>query len=65
MQGREVDYFVRNLDELKGNYIEQYKPTNLTQFSLDKPQVVITVGLDGGDAVLYIGKKEKMPADIM
>ncbi|MEB2310148.1 MAG: DUF4340 domain-containing protein [Candidatus Brocadiaceae bacterium] len=58
VQGREVDYFVRNLDELKGNYIEQYKPTNLTQFSLDKPQVVITVGLDGGDAVLYIGKKK-------
>ncbi len=58
VQGREVDYFVRTLDELKGSYIEQYKATNLTQFSLDKPQAVITVGLEGGDAVLYLGKKK-------
>lgn len=58
VQGREVDYFVRTLDELKGSYIEQYKATNLTQFSLDKPQAVITIGLEGGDAVLYLGKKK-------
>ncbi|MCF6157044.1 MAG: DUF4340 domain-containing protein [wastewater metagenome] len=58
IQGREVDYYVRKLSELKAIYIEQYKPTNLTQFSLDKPQLVITVGLDGRDAVLYLGKKK-------
>lgn len=58
VQGREADYFVRNLDELKGDYIEQYKTTNLTQFSLDQPQLMITVGLEGGDAVLSIGKKK-------
>ncbi len=58
VQGREVDYFVRNLGELKGNYIEQYKATNLTQFSLDKPQLIVTVGLEGGNAVLYVGKKK-------
>jgi hypothetical protein len=58
VQGREVDYFIRNLSELKGNYIEQYKTTNLTQFSLDKPLLSITIGLEGGDAVLYIGKKK-------
>ncbi|MDN3513022.1 MAG: DUF4340 domain-containing protein [Candidatus Brocadia sp.] len=58
VQGREVDYFIRNLGELKGNYIEQYKATNLTQFSLDKPQLTITVGLGSGDAVIYVGKKK-------
>ncbi|KKO19694.1 MAG: hypothetical protein DCC43_01920 [Candidatus Brocadia sp.] len=58
VQGREVDYFIRSLNELKGNYIEQYKTTNLTQFSLDKPQAIITIGLEGGDAVLYVGKKK-------
>ncbi len=58
VQGREVDYFVRNLDELKANYIEQYKATNLTQFSLDKPLLTITVSLESGAAVLYIGKKK-------
>ncbi|HHT9123132.1 MAG TPA: DUF4340 domain-containing protein, partial [Candidatus Wunengus sp. YC63] len=57
-QGREVDYFIRNLDELKGSYIEQYKATNLTQFSLDKPQLIITASLENGDAVLYVGKKK-------
>lgn len=56
--GREVDYFIRSLSELKGNSIEQYKATNLTQFLLDKPQAVITLGLDGTDTVLYIGKKK-------
>ncbi len=55
---REVDYYIRNLSELKGKYIEQYKATNLTQFSLDKPQLVITAGLENSDAVLYIGKKK-------
>ncbi|MCF6153908.1 MAG: DUF4340 domain-containing protein [Candidatus Brocadia sp.] len=58
VQGREVDYFVRNLDELKGNYIEQYKATNLTQFSLDKPQLAIVMSLESGDVVLSIGKKK-------
>ncbi|MDQ1271884.1 MAG: hypothetical protein QG591_514 [Planctomycetota bacterium] len=58
VQGREVDYFVRNLHELKGDYIEQYKATNLTQFSLDKPHLSITIGLESGNAVLYIGKKK-------
>jgi len=58
VQGREVDYFVSNLDELRGSYIEQYKATNLTQFSLDNPQLVITLGLETGDAVIYIGKKK-------
>lgn len=58
VQGREVDYFVRNLSELKGNYIQQYKATNLTQFSLDKPLLSITIGLESGDAVLYVGKKK-------
>lgn len=58
VQGREVDYFIRNLDELKGNYIEQYKATNLTQFSLDKPQLTIVMSLESGDVVLYIGKKK-------
>lgn len=53
-----MDYFIRSLNELKGNYIEQYKTTNLTQFSLDKPQAIITIGLEGGDAVLYVGKKK-------
>ena len=57
-QGGEVDYYVRNLYDLKGSYIEQYKATNLTQFALDKPQLVVTVGLESGDAVLYIGKKK-------
>jgi hypothetical protein len=57
-QGREVDYFIRNLDELKGSHIEQYKATNLTQFSLDKPQLIITASLENGDAVLYVGKKK-------
>ncbi|MBE7446024.1 MAG: DUF4340 domain-containing protein [Planctomycetia bacterium] len=58
VQGREVDYFVRNIHELKGDYIEQYKATDLTQFSLDKPQLIITIGLESGNAVLYIGKKK-------
>ena len=58
VQGREVDYFVHNLDEIKGSYIEQYKATNLTQFSLDKPQLIITASLEGSDAVLYVGKKK-------
>ena len=58
VQGKEVDYFISNLNELKGNYIEQYKATNLTQFSLDKPLLSITIGLESGDAVLYIGKKK-------
>lgn len=57
VQGKEVDYFIRILNELKGVYIEQYKATNLTQFSLDKPQLVITIGLESGELVLYIGKK--------
>ncbi|MDO8142886.1 MAG: DUF4340 domain-containing protein [Candidatus Brocadiales bacterium] len=57
-QGREVDYFVRNLDELKGSNIEQYKATNLTQFSLDKPQFIVTASVENGDAVLYVGKKK-------
>lgn len=57
-QGKEVDYFVRNLSELKGNYIEQYKAISLTPFSLDKPQLTITVSLEDGDAVLYIGKRK-------
>lgn len=57
-QGREVDYFIRNLDELKGSHIEQYKATNLTQFSLDKPQFIATASLENGDAVLYVGKKK-------
>ncbi|MEP9412533.1 MAG: DUF4340 domain-containing protein [Candidatus Brocadia sp.] len=58
VQGREVDYFVRNLDELTGSYIEQYKATNLTQFSLDKPQLTITISMEDGDVELYIGKKK-------
>lgn len=56
-QGGEVDYYIRNLYDLKGSYIEQYKATNLTQFALDEPQLVITLGLESGDQVLYIGKK--------
>lgn len=56
--GREVDYFIRSLNELKANYIEQYKATNLTQFQLDKPQAVITIGLEDREAVLYVGKKK-------
>lgn len=58
IQGREVDYFVRNLEELTANYIEQYKATNLTQFSLDKPQLTIIISLESGDVELYIGKKK-------
>ncbi|MFO0792510.1 MAG: DUF4340 domain-containing protein [Candidatus Brocadiaceae bacterium] len=58
VQGKEVDYFIRILNELKGSYIEQYKATNLTQFSLDKPQLIITIGLEGGELALYIGKKK-------
>jgi hypothetical protein len=59
IQGKEADYYIRNLSELKSNYIEQYKPTDLTQFSLDKPQLVITAGLESGDVVvLSIGKKK-------
>ncbi len=58
IQGREVDSFVRNLSELKGSYIEQYKPTNVTQFSLDKPQLIITVGSESGNVALFIGKKK-------
>ncbi|HHT9110825.1 MAG TPA: DUF4340 domain-containing protein [Candidatus Brocadiaceae bacterium] len=58
VQGKEVDYFIRILNELKGSYIEQYKATNLTQFSLDKPQLVITIGLESGEMALYIGKKK-------
>ncbi|MDO8744464.1 MAG: DUF4340 domain-containing protein [Candidatus Brocadiaceae bacterium] len=57
-QGREVDYFIRSLDEFKGSYIEQYKATNLTQFSLDKPQFIVTASSESGDAVLYVGKKK-------
>jgi hypothetical protein len=57
-QGREVDYFIRNLDELKGSHIEQYKATNLTQFSLDKPQFIVTASVESGDAVLYVGKEK-------
>lgn len=57
-QGREVDYYIRNLDELKGSYIEQYKATNLAQFSLDNPQFTVTAGLEDNDAVLYVGKKK-------
>ncbi|MEK7359376.1 MAG: DUF4340 domain-containing protein [Planctomycetota bacterium] len=56
--GGEVDYYIRNLYDLKGSYIEQYKATNLTQFALDTPQLVVTVGLESGDEVLYIGKKK-------
>ncbi|MEK6635833.1 MAG: DUF4340 domain-containing protein [Planctomycetota bacterium] len=58
VQGREVDYFIHSLDELKGSCIEQYKATNLTQFSLDKPQLIITIGLESSEVVLYIGKKK-------
>lgn len=58
VQGREVDYYIRNLSELKGSYIEQYKAASLTPYSLDKPQLVITIGLEGGDAVLLVGKKK-------
>ena len=57
-QGREVDYFIRNLDELKGSHIEQYKATNLTQFSLDTPQFIVTASVESGDAALYVGKKK-------
>lgn len=56
--GGEVDYYIRNLYDLKGNYIEQYKATNLTQFALDTPQLVVTVSLESGEEVLYIGKKK-------
>ncbi|MGQ3684799.1 MAG: DUF4340 domain-containing protein [Candidatus Loosdrechtia sp.] len=58
IQGKEVDYYIRSLSELKSSYIEQYKPTDLTQFSLDKPQLTITAGLETGDIVLLIGKKK-------
>lgn len=58
VQGREVDSYIGALDELKGSYIEQYKTTNLTQFSLDKPQLVITLSTEKGDSALYIGKKK-------
>ncbi|MDR4509962.1 MAG: DUF4340 domain-containing protein [Candidatus Brocadiaceae bacterium] len=56
--GREVDYYVRVLERLKGDYIEQYKATNLTQYSLDRPRLTITVSLENGDAALFIGKKK-------
>jgi hypothetical protein len=58
IHGREVDYYVRNLSELRAGHIEQFKVTNLTQFSLDTPHLAITVGLENGDKVLYIGKKK-------
>ncbi len=58
VQGREVDYYIRNLSELKGSYIEQYKTASLKPFSLDKPQLTITIGLGDSDAVLFVGKKK-------
>jgi hypothetical protein len=58
VQGREVDSFIRDLFELKGSYIEQYKTNDLTPFSLDKPQLIITLGTESGDIVLSIGKKK-------
>lgn len=58
VQGREVDFFVRNLSELKGSYIEQYRANDLALFSLDKPQLTINIGKESGDAVLYIGKRK-------
>lgn len=57
-QSREVEYYVHNLERLTGEYIEQYKATNLTQFALDEPQLSIIIGLGERDEVLYIGKKK-------
>lgn len=58
VQGREVDSFIRGLFELKGSYIEQYKANDLVPFSLDKPQLVITLGTESRDIALSIGKKK-------
>jgi len=56
---REVDYFVGNLETLRGEYIEQYKTTNLTQFSLNDPQLTITAETDNDSVyTLHIGKKK-------
>ncbi|MCF6149365.1 MAG: DUF4340 domain-containing protein [Candidatus Kuenenia sp.] len=57
-QSREVDYYIHSLEKLVAEYIEQYKATNLTQFSLDEPQLAIIVELGDGEEVLYIGKKK-------
>lgn len=58
VQGREVDFFIRSLLELKGSHIEQYKADDLAAFSLDKPQLIITLSMDDRDIVLLIGKKK-------
>ncbi|MBM4054197.1 MAG: DUF4340 domain-containing protein [Planctomycetes bacterium] len=58
-QGREVDYYIHSLEKLVGEYIEQYKTTNLTQFSLDVPLLTITIEFDDGkEDALCIGKKK-------
>ena len=57
-QSREVEYYIHSLERLAGEYIEQYKATNLTQFALDEPQLSIIIGLGERDEALYIGKKK-------
>ncbi len=54
---REAEIFTYNLENLRAEAIEVYSTDNLAQFGLDNPWFKATVGLDGKEHVLHVGKK--------
>lgn len=54
---REVEVLTYNLENLRAEAIECYSTNNLSQFGLDNPWFKATVGVDGKEYVLHVGRK--------
>lgn len=54
---REVEVLTYNLENLRAEAIECYSTNDLAQFGLDNPWLKATVGLEGNEYILYVGKK--------
>ncbi len=54
---REVEVITYHLENLRAEAIECYSTNDLAQFGLDNPWFKASVGLDGKECVLQVGKK--------
>ncbi|OHB99611.1 MAG: hypothetical protein A3G70_06790, partial [Planctomycetes bacterium RIFCSPLOWO2_12_FULL_39_13] len=59
LKGNFADRIISAMNSLKAEYIVQYSSDDLSEFELDKPLFMVTVGSDDGEDSLLVGKEDE------
>ena len=59
LKGNFADRIISAMNSLKAEHIVQYSSDDLSEFELDKPLFMVTVGSDDGEDSLLVGKEDE------